>query len=293
MKARIWLTALLVLLGAGWGLTQPLSKIAVSSGHGPLGLIFWQLAIGAVVLGLVNMVRKKALPVSPDAIKWYLFLAIAGTLLPNTTSFISFAHLPSGIMSIVIAMVPLFAFPIALMMGNDRFGWVRLLGVIVGLLGVVILSRPGASIPAGTVGFLALALVAPFLYAIEANVVARWGAGGLDPVTLLLGASILGAVLALPLAVGSGQWIDPLAGMAAPEWALVGSSVIHAFVYSSYVWLVGRAGATFAAQVSYLVTGFGVVWAMLILGESYSGWVWLALGLMFSGLFLVQPHKKE
>ncbi|HGG03980.1 MAG TPA: DMT family transporter [Aliiroseovarius sp.] len=292
MSRRIWLTALLVLLGAGWGLTQPLSKIAVSTGHGPLGLIFWQLVIGALVLALVNIGRKAALPVGRRALLWYLFLAIAGTLLPNTTSFISYAYLPSGIMSIVIAMVPLFAFPIALMLGNDRFGWVRLLGVAVGLVGVVILARPGVSIPLGTAGFLALALVAPLLYAVEANVVARWGAGGLDPVTLLLGASILGAVLALPLAVGSGQWIDPRAGMAAPEWALVGSSVIHAFVYSGYVWLVGRAGATFAAQVSYPVTGFGVLWAMLLLGESYSGWVWLALALMFSGLFLVQPHKR-
>lgn len=35
------LTAILLLLGAGWGLTQPLAKIAVSTGHGHFGLIFW------------------------------------------------------------------------------------------------------------------------------------------------------------------------------------------------------------------------------------------------------------
>jgi arginyl-tRNA--protein-N-Asp/Glu arginylyltransferase len=54
----------------------------------------------------------------------------------------------------------------------------------------------------------------------------------------------------------------------------VGSSFAHALAYSAYVWMVGRAGAVFAAQVSYLVTAFGIFWAWVILGETYSGWVW-------------------
>jgi hypothetical protein len=40
------------------------------------------------------------------------------------------------------------------------------------------------------------------------------------------------------------------------------------------------------------VTGFGVFWAMLLLGESYSGWIWAALALMLMGLFLVQPRPR-
>ena len=38
-------TGALILFGAGWGLSQPLAKIAVSTGYEPLGLIFWQLVI--------------------------------------------------------------------------------------------------------------------------------------------------------------------------------------------------------------------------------------------------------
>jgi drug/metabolite transporter (DMT)-like permease len=34
--------------------------------------------------------------------------------------------------------------------------------------------------------------------------------------------------------------------------------------------MVGRAGAVFAAQVSYLVTAFGIFWAWVIFGETYS-----------------------
>jgi hypothetical protein len=40
-----------------------------------------------------------------------------------------------------------------------------------------------------------------------------------------------------------------------------------------------------------VVTGFGVVWSMALLGERYSGLVWAALGLMLVGLALVQPRR--
>lgn len=78
-----------------------------------------------------------------------------------------------------------------------------------------------------------------------------------------------------------------------PDAAIVMSSLIHGVVYTAYVWLIGRAGAVFAAQVSYLVTGFGVVWAMFLLGERYSIWVWAAFGVLFVGLLLVQPRAQS
>ncbi len=291
MKTHLSLVLLLVLLGAGWGLTQPLSKIAVSTGHGPFGLIFWQLVIVSLVLGAVQALRRRPLPIGRPALMWYLAMALVGTLIPNASMYASMAHLPSGVMSLILSLIPIMAFPMALALGQDRFSALRALGLVAGLMGVVLLVRPGV-LPAGSVVFLPLALVAPFMYAVEANMVARWGAGGPGPVALLLGSSLLGAVLAAPLALASGQWIDPRAGMGAPEWALVASSTIHAVVYASYVWLVGRAGATFAAQVSYLVTGFGVLWAMGLLGESYAGAVWGAMALMFVGLFLVTPRAR-
>jgi drug/metabolite transporter (DMT)-like permease len=99
---------------------------------------------------------------------------------------------------------------------------------------------------------------------VEGNFVARFGTAGLDPVQVLLGASSWGRSWPLPLALMTGQWISPLPPWGAPDLAIVGSSVAHALAYAGYVWMVGRAGAVFAAQVSYLVTAFGIFWAWLI-----------------------------
>ena len=96
---------------------------------------------------------------------------------------------------------------------------------------------------------------------------------------------------ALWLALWSGQWISPRPPYGVPELALIASSCVHALVYASNVWLAARAGAVFATQTSYFVTGSGVLWAMLLLGERFSAWVWAALVVMLVGLFLVQPRQ--
>ena len=284
----------LLIMGAGWGITTPLSKITVSTGHQPLGLVFWQLVIGAVLLEAIVFVRGGRLALGRRQITLYLAIALLGTILPNTASYRAAAHLPAGVMSIVIAMVPMFAFPIALALGQDRFSIARVVGLGLGLGGVALLVGPEASLPdRAMVAFIPLALIAPFFYGLEGNFVGKFGTAGLDPIEVLFGASVFGAVLSLPLALGFGHWLNPLGGFGAPESALVLSSIVHALVYAGYVWLVGRAGAVFAAQVSYLVTIFGVGWAMLILDEAYSGYIWGALGLMLLGMFLVQPRDRE
>lgn len=284
----------LLAVGAGWGLTQPLSKIVVSTGHKHFGLIFWQLAIGAMAFGLLSLLQGKRLPFTRDALRVYVVIALAGTIIPNSASYQAIAHVPAGVLSILLSLVPMLAFPMALLLGLERFALRRLLGLAAGLTGVALLVLPEASLPdAAAMAWVPLGLVAPLLYAFEGNYVARWGTAGLDPVRVLFGASVVGVAMALPLALATGQFISPFRTFGAPEWALLGSSLIHVTVYSAYVWLVGRAGAVFAVQVSYAVTGFGVLWAMILLGETYSPYIWAALGLVVVGMLLVQPRPNE
>lgn len=295
---------ILVAMGAGWGLTQPLSKIAVSTGYRHFGLVFWQLALGALILGALRSVRydrkdgglRLRLPrlrTDPSALRVYLIVALTGTVLPNSASYEAIRHLPSGLVSILLSLVPMFAFPIALALGNESFRPRRLGGLLLGLAGVLLIVAPEASLPErAMVVFIPMALIAPVFYGLEGNIVARWGTAGLAPIDVLYGASVLGALIVLPLAVGTGHFIDPRPPWGRPEYAILMAALIHVSVYTTYVWMVGVAGPVFAVQVSYLVTGFGVFWAILILGESYSGWIWGAMALILTGVFLVQPRPK-
>lgn len=291
---RVRLTGFLLLLGCGWGLTQPLIKITVTAGYQPLGLIFWQMLIGAVLLGVLRWRRLRRLPFSRKTLAVWLMIATIGTLIPGAASFRAAFHLPSGIMSIVIATIPMMAFPIALALGNDTFSGRRLGGLALGLIGVGFIALPDASLPErAMIAFLPLALIAPFCYACEGNIVARWGTAGLDPFAVLFGASVVGTLISLPLAIGTGQFFVPQIPFVLADFTLMLSAVVHVLVYTGYVWLIGRSGAVFAGQVSYVVTGSGVLWAMLLLGETYSIWIWIALLCMVFGLMLVQPRLAQ
>lgn len=294
MPQRLMLVGVLVLMGAAWGVTQPLTKIAVTAGHPPLGLVFWQLCIAAGVMGALTLFRGRRLPLGRRHLLLYAIIALVGTILPNSASYRAALHLPSGVMSIVISLVPMLSFPMALAMGTDRFSALRLLGLVLGLAAILLIALPEASLPdAAMVAWLPVALIAPAFYAFEGNYVARFGTQGLDPFQVLTGASILGVLVVAPAVVMTDTFVDPRLPWDTSHWAILGIGVAHALAYAGYVWCVGRAGAVFAAQVAYLVTGFGVLWAWLILSETYSAWVWAALALMFAGLFLVQPRTKR
>jgi drug/metabolite transporter (DMT)-like permease len=288
---RLLYAATLLVAGIGWGSTQALGKIAVSTGHGHFGLIFWQTAIGVLLLGGLQAIRGRGLPVTGATVRFAVLIALIGTLVPNTTFYIAVAHLPAGLMSILISTVPLIAFPIAVALGTDRFRGPRVLGLLCGFAGVTLIAMPGAALPGPAAAiWLAVAMIGPLCYAAEGNIVAKWGMAGLDPVQAILAATVVAMLMALPLALASGQWIDPTGPWSAPEYALILSSVINVTMYVVYVWLAQAAGAVFAAQTGYVVTAAGIGWAALLMGERFGPQVWLAVALIFAGVAMVQPR---
>jgi drug/metabolite transporter (DMT)-like permease len=287
-----WVFVIVLLtLGISWGSTQSLGKIATSTGHQPLGLIVWQSLVAIVVLSAVCLIRGKRLVITAATVRFCLVVAVIGTVIPNITFYTAVRELPAGIMSIIISTVPLLAFPVALAMRQDRFSWVRLGGLLLGLVGVALLLGPDGG--EGILPFwVMIALIGPLCYALEANYVAWAGTPGIDPIQTILGASVAAFLLVVPLAIGTGQWVDPFP-LGEAEAALVGLSALSAVVYAAYIWLAMAAGSVFASQVSYIVTASGVFWAMLLLGERFPPLVWVALAVMLAGVALVQPRAKN
>lgn len=290
-RHRLVPVAVLIVIGVGWGMTQPLGKIAVSTGHRHFGLIFWQLGISTFALLGVMIATRRRLDLSSAALWACLVIALIGTVIPNSASYQAITHLPVGFVSVLLSLIPIIAFPMALGFRLEQFEFRRCLGLLAGLAGVLMLVLPEAALPdRALLIWVPVAMIAPLCYAFEGVYVAKWGTAQLDPVELLFGASLIGTLIALPLALGSGQFISPLRPWGPPEWALVASSLVHIVTYVGFIWLVGVAGAVFAVQVSYVVTGAAVVWAMLLLGETYAPTFWAAMALVLSGVFLVQPR---
>lgn len=292
MMSRLAPFLALIGIGMAWGTAAPLMKVAVATGHQPFGIILWQMLVSAALLGLILRLRGRLpIPAGPGDLRLYAVVAALGMVLPHFFSYTAIAHLPAGVMAIIISMVPLFALPIALALGMERFRLVRLAGLVMGAVAIVLLMGPETSLPAGTAAvFVVVAALTPLCYAIEGAYVSGWGSRAAGPMQTLLGGTLMSLIVVVPATLLGGQMINPFAPWGMPELAIVTVGVVSTLAYSGFVALLRATGAVFAAQVSYLVTGSGVVWAMLFLDERYSGWVWGALVLLFAGLFLVQPR---
>ena len=51
----------LFLMGAAWGTVFPITKIAMSGGYNPFGIMVWQMVIGIIFMGAITLARRKKL----------------------------------------------------------------------------------------------------------------------------------------------------------------------------------------------------------------------------------------
>ena len=77
------LVLMLVGMGIAWGLTIPLAKIAVSEGYRNFGIIFWQTLIGAALLGLVLLARRRLPRWTRTRLLFCAMIALTGTICPT------------------------------------------------------------------------------------------------------------------------------------------------------------------------------------------------------------------
>ena len=294
MTTRFNLTIILLIVGVSWGLTAPLSKIAVSTGHHYLGLLIWQISIMILSLGLIQIFRKKKLPLNLNCFWRYVLVALLGTILPNSIMYKAYFHLQSGIMSILVSIVPMIAFLLVLVLQMEKFEIRRFLGVLFGIFAIILIVFPKLDLGyLVEVGWILLALLSPLCYAIEGVWINKIGIAKLDPIEVILGASILGFFILMPIVALNGYWITPYRVWGPAEFAITLSSLIHSIIYISYIWLIGKAGVIFASQVSYIYTASGIGFSIILLGEGYSLFVWAAVILMLMGLMMVRPSRRS
>ena len=124
----IWPYIVLILLGCGWGLTIPLTVIAVKTGLGHLGIIFWQFFIVMVLFGLRQIFSKKKLAIAKSSLQACCVIAFIGTIFPNSASLIAASYLPGGVLSILIATVGI----IIMAFGNHEKN--TLIGFVLGIV---------------------------------------------------------------------------------------------------------------------------------------------------------------
>jgi drug/metabolite transporter (DMT)-like permease len=282
-----WRTPLeLTLLGAIWGASFMFMRVAAAD-FGPFPLVEMRLAFGALVL-TPFLWRARA------QFSGMLYLRIAGIAMMNATvplTLFAWAaeRAPAGIGAISNGMTVMFTALVAFVFFGERIGARRLMGLIVGFVGVTILASgktAGVSVaPAALAG-----TAASLCYGIGINLVRRY-LTPYPPAAVAAAALTSGALLIAPLAF----WNWPQHPLPPVSWvsALLLGVLCTGFAFVLYYRLVARIGAARTSTVTYLIPLFGVIWAWLLLGEGVTLSMVLAGALILAGVGLSQQRDTK
>ncbi len=212
-------------------------------------------------------------------------------ILNSAIPFVLFAwgaeRAPASIGAITNAMTVLFAAMMAFVLYREPIGPQRMIGLLTGFVGVIVLAgdRTGGTgvWPAALAGTLAA-----LFYGVAINLIRHYLAG--IPASAVASATLLSAsVFVAPFALAS--W--PEHPIPVRSWAsAVALGMIctgAAFVF--YYRLINRIGGPRASTVTYLIPLFGVLWAWIVLGEQLTFRMAVAAICILGGVALSQRSQ--
>jgi drug/metabolite transporter (DMT)-like permease len=283
--------ARLALLALLWGSSFLWIKVALD-GLSPVQLVLVRLALGAAVLVLVVRVRRLRMP--HDRITW-LHLTVAA-LIANAIPYLLFAigerTVSSSLAGALNATTPLWTLGIGLAAHTERQVTPRrLLGLLVGFAGAVVILAPWSAPSPGAIGGALACLGAAASYGLSYVYMGRRLAGrGLSP--LVLSSAQLTAATGLLLLV------TPVAGLQPVQLTpavLAAISILGALgtgaAYVLNYQLITDEGPTATSTVTYLLPVVAVALGIVFLGEPAAAHLLLGTGVVLVGITLVQQRS--
>ena len=290
-KALPW--TFLLIMGTAWGLSFSLGKIAVENGAKPFGVAQFQVMFAGIVLLFVNVIRGKSIRNMRDKLGFIFCVAMLGAAIPSVLFYYAAPHVPAGVLSITVALIPLMTYGFSIPLKLETFSVVRVVGLVFGVIAIGLIALPENSLPdPAALPWILIACISALCYAVENIILGFKSALTVGPMRLAMGMNLMAAATLLPVTILTDSFFSPSFPPQTVDYAVIGLGLITVVAYTMFVLSVALFGSVFSSQVGYIVTLTGVFWGMIIFGESPSVWIWLSLCAMIVGLALVIPRKK-
>ena len=271
------------------------NKDDLARGLPPELVISARLTIGAIILLAITPFLKQKWPPLSDWRAWLVMMGmgIAGTMLPFLLISTAQQTIDAGLAALYVAAEPLFVVVMAhFMFTDDRLNNHKIIGVIVGFIGVAVLFGPDAVKQSGSTSISAqsLCLLATICYATSV-IIARYGKS-IPPLVFAAGFLSFGAVASWAMLPGIdfGALQPDRRSLLAVIALGVGPTAIASLIYMV---LIQRTSASFLALVGYTIPISSACLGYLIFSEIPSANAILAIILILSGVWYSQGRSSS
>ena len=289
-KASLKDFILLIVLAAIWGSAFFNIKIA-SDTYTPMAIAFGRIFFAALVMVLYCGMKGIKIDAFGEHWKMYASIGLVNLILPFF--FISFGivKVQSNMAAILMSTAPIYATILGqLFIQDEKINFLKLLGIIIGFLGIVFLFSDDLLINQSNFLYALIIILGPFCYTL----------GGLLSLKLkhvkneTLTSSILvwAVIMLLPV-----LFIVENPTELRPSWSSTISLFYLGVVATAIAWLMRfyilkSNGLVFQSQVAYIIPIFGLIFGYLFLGEKITYKIIVALIAVLISTYLIEKSKK-
>jgi drug/metabolite transporter (DMT)-like permease len=283
----------LYLLAVLWGSGFLFVKLALR-GLSPIQVVLSQLAFGAVVLLLTLAVRRQPLPHAAQEWAYLAGMAVLANIAPYFLFSWSEQRINSGLAGVLSGTTPLLTLLLAGAFGVGRLTVPRVLGLVIGLAGVVLLAAPwhDGSQAVSLAGMLA-ALGAAACYA-GSYVYARrlLTNRGMEPLVLSAAQLTAGALMVGAVTPWIGR--QPVTLTSPVALSVVALGVLSTGIaYVLNYRLIQDEGPTAASMANYLTPVVAVVLGVVFVDERLSWNLALGTAVVLLGVWIAERNLYE
>jgi drug/metabolite transporter (DMT)-like permease len=262
-----WL-AQFVALGAIWGSSFMFMRLAVAD-FGPVATATLRVSLGALFL-LPLLLWRGQWPALRARWPAIFFVGLLNSGIPFALFAFSLLTITTGLSSIINATVPMFGALVAWLWLGERPGRWRIVGLVLGFIGVSLLAWDQAGVretDVHPIWAMLACLGACISYALAASYT-RLYLHDVPPLAAATGSQI-GAALGMALPA---LWLWPQQAPSQAAWLslLVLGALCTGVAYLLYFRLLGSSSPTRALAVTYLIPLFAVSYGVTLLDEPFT-----------------------
>ncbi len=262
-----WL-AFLYLGIIAWGTSFLWIKVALEE-VGPFTLVAYRFLFGLATVFLILLITRRKIKFHGIECWLPAFLGITSAAIPITLISWAETRIDSGLAGVLNASMPIWTMLIAhFALHDDRMTVLKIVGIIVGFVGIFILLSPDTGKAADLYGELAV-VSASILYAVS-TVLTRKYLKGVHPLqTSTIAMLSAGVFIVLMASIFEGPFTlpqQPMTWLACGWMGIIGMGLAVPIMY----YLINEWGASRSSMVTYVFPVAAVALGVLFLGEHVS-----------------------
>ena len=281
LRDFFWLISLALI----WGSSFAAIKVAVET-MPSMTMVAVRTLVALIILIPIMIAQGARLPVDLISWKMAVLLGIFGLALPFFLIGWGEQWVDSSQAAILMAVMPIATITLAhFFTKGDSIHWRKLIGIMLGFLGVLVLVGPAALKGFGEQIWGQLAIAGGAIcYAINVIITRNLPAYG-----MLIGRAVMvmicGVLISVPMAILTDGSDGLMQASAESLWITLYLGVLPTGLATLiYFHLVERCGASFFSYVNYLNPVFGVIFGALLLAEEINIDALIALIIILLGI---------